>query len=161
MSLEFAQTSASLSWQQSKANTPFVKTSQGPDAVANNFVWTTGVGGANEVLTYYLTLAASTHQDIDLQTGTNLLGESVNLVRVYGIQVLPEDGDCVVSPGNPHGLVWFFGASSNSVTVPLGGIFNFSNPVATTVDVTHHTFRFENPSSTAPVSVKIAIIGGT
>lgn len=161
MALDFAQTSASLSWQQSQTNTPFTKTSQGPDAVSSNFVWTTGAGDANAVLTYSQTIAASGDYDLELQNGTDLLNLPVVLTRVYAIQIQPDGADVIVKPSAVDGLQWFFGNLNDTITVPDGGIFNYSNPLPTTVDATHKKINIENASGANPVVVKIAIIGGT
>lgn len=160
MALTVAQTAASISWQQKQTNTPFKDTVQGTDQVSNNFVWSTDAGAADAVLTYSLTIAANTNTDINLQSATNLLNQSVTLVRAYAIQVQPTGGAVIMKPSATDGLNWFFGDVSDTITVPSGGIFNYSNPLATTVSGSAKKLNFANPSLTDAITVQIAIIGG-
>lgn len=162
MSVQFAQTSSTISWQLTQDNDPFSQTSQGPDSAGANFSWTTGGTGVTAVMAKQYTIAISSSQTIDLLSQTNLLNQSDVFARVYAIEVLPTGSNCVISPAATDPLVWFFGSATDSVTVKAGGTFLLANPDDESNAITAGASKLTltNPSATDILVVKLIIIGG-
>ncbi len=138
---------ASLTFAESVDNTGgFVPTTMGTDSVSFN------LGGIslttyNQLFAAQYTIAVSGTQTIDLTTLTNFVCESFSFNGVISIMLLPTGSSCTLSPGASNALQWFFGGTTQSVTVPAGGLFVFSAPASgpsTTVDGTHKTLKLAN-----------------
>jgi hypothetical protein len=162
MSVQFAQSSSSISWQLTQDNSPFTQTYQGPDSAGNNFAWTTGGSNVTAVLAKQYTIAASGSQTVDLLAQDNLLNLEDVFTRVYGIEVIPAGSDCVISPAADSPLIWFFGSPDDTVTVKAGGMFLLANTDGNEDSVSPGASKLTltNPSTTAILTVKLIIIGG-
>lgn len=159
MALDFANVSISAAWQQTKANTGFQPTVQGPDSLALNTVYTVGSSNANSIYVAQGTLVAAASTTIDLYSFTDQLGQSIQMVRVYAIIAKATTDSLKIEPGASNPLTWFFSGTSPAITIPAGGGFCFSQATAATVSSTVRNIKISNPGSVT-MTYNIAIIGG-
>lgn len=159
MALDFANVSFGATWQQTKANTGFANTVQGPDGLSLNVALPVGASAANSIYVARGTLAASAATTIDLYSFTDQLGQSIAMVRVYALVVKTATDTLKIEPGSSNPLNWFFGGTTPSVTIPAGGGMTFYQPTAATVSSTVRNIKLTNTGS-ATLTYDIAIIGG-
>lgn len=159
MSLDFATITLGANWQQRKTNTGFADTVQGPDGLSYNVSYTVGASAANSIYVAQGTLAASASATVDLFSFTDQLGQAVSMVRVYAMIVNSTNSSLKVEPGATNPLVWFFGGTTPSITVPSGGSMAFGQPAATTVSATARNIKLTNTGAVS-LTYDIAIIGG-
>lgn len=159
MALDFATVTITGTWQQSKTNTGFSPTIQGPDSISQSTALTVGSSAANSLYAATGTLAASASSTIDLQSFTDILGQAITMTRVYSIIVKTTDDSLKIEPGSSNGLSWFFGGTTPSITIPAGGAMGFVQTTAATVDATHKTIKLTNTGSVT-LTYNISIIGG-
>lgn len=150
-----------ITWSMSKANTGYADTKNGPTSASFSL---SGVDIANYNYLYVasLTVAPSATTTIDLSSLTSLLGEAINFTKVLTIVVTTTGNQITVATGATNGLVWFFGGTSPTITIPTGGMFAFSEAATstgTTVDATHKTLKFTNNGATTNATVKVQILG--
>lgn len=105
-----------------------------------------------------------------LDNFTNLVGETVTPGHALGLIVAPSgiNAQCKVAPGSTNPLTWFFGTSSDSVTIPVtassgnGGGFVLTGPydyAGQVIDSTHKTIRITNQGS-GNLSCSVGVIVG-
>lgn len=159
MALDFATVTITGTWQQSKTNTGFSPTIQGPDAISQSTALTVGASNANSLYAATGTLAAAATLTIDLQSFTDQLGQAITMTRAYSIIVKTTGAALKVEPGASNGLVWFFAGTTPSITIPADGAMGFVQPTAATVDATHKTIKLTNVGAVS-LTYNISIIGG-
>jgi hypothetical protein len=159
MALDFASISITSNWQQSKANTGYANTVQGPDGLSLNISYTVGSSAANSIYVVQGTLAASASTTVDLFSFTDQLGQSVSMVRVYAIIAKTADSSLKVEPGATNPLTWFFGGTTPSLTIPSGGGFCFAQNTAATVSASARNIKLTNTGAVT-LTYNLAIIGG-
>lgn len=153
-----------LSWSLSKPITGFSSATQGSDSVSSTL---NGINVAtyNQLFAAQYALPAAGTQTVDLSAFTNLVGESTGFGHVTLLYVLVTgtNANVAVSPGAANGLVWFFGAADQSVSVPANAAFTFSagsSGPGAVVDATHKNLLFTNYGSGA-ATVKVIAVGST
>lgn len=159
MALSFANVSMSMAWEQFKTNTGYANTIQGPSGLDLNLAYTVGSTAANSIYVTQGTLAASANTTVDLFSFTDLLGQSISMVRVYAIMLKAATDSLKIEPGATNPLTWFFGGTTPSITIPAGGGFLFSQTTAATVSSTVRNLKLSNPGSVT-MTYNIAVIGG-
>jgi hypothetical protein len=159
MALDFANVSFGATWQQTKANTGFANTVQGPDGLALNASLSVGSSSANSIYVAQGTLAASASTTIDLYSFTDQLGQSIAMVRVYALVVKTTGDTLKIEPGASNPLTWFLGGTSPSISIPAGGGMTFYQPTAATASSTARNIKLSNTGSVT-LTYDIAIIGG-
>ena len=161
MALDLAQVSIAATWQQSKANTGFASTVQGPDSNALLATLAVGASDADSVYAASGTIASAGTVSIDLQSFTDQLGQAITMTRVYAMLVQTATGSLKVEPHGTNGLVWFFSGTTPAITLPPGGGFCFLQTTSQTVDATHKVVKLTNTGSPAvTLTYKITILGG-
>lgn len=156
-----ASTSLNMAWSQQKSTTGFTAVSQGPDSISLSVSPSlTGVSPMNIVFSETRTLAAAGSKTYDLTTAGSLydlIGQPLNLARVFAIGIYSTSGTVVLSPGASNGLEWFMGGTSPTITITEGAGFLFTSPTPSTVDGTNKTLTV---TSSAGGTYKIVIYGG-
>jgi len=162
MPLTTATLNNQLSFTLTRTNTGFNATKANNNSVTFNLNGL-NVTTFNQVFAQQYTLAAAANQDIDLTSLTNLVYESFSFGHALLLMVTATGSQCTVTPGPTNGLQWFFGGSTQSVIIPAGGFFCFSEPVTGpghVVDSTHKVLRFTNSGGTS-LTLNVAILGST
>ncbi len=134
------------------------------------FVWASGTGAnqADQMWSDERTLTASSTEDLDL-TGTalqNPFGVNIAFARIKGVIVyaLPANTNNVVVGNVTNGIVGWFGAATQSISVRPGGMFAIFAPDATAYTVTAGTadlLHIANSGAGTSVTYDIVIIGAT
>ena len=153
--------SASLQTAMSATNTGFGSTTEGPDGDSFNLSGISTSTWTNSLKKQYTVLAAGT-QSVDFRSFTNLVNESVTAGHILAIWVKTSGGEITMQTGASNGLVWFFGGTTPSITIPSGGIFMFSLPTSNAgqvLDGTHKVFDFVNNGGTTTTLTVIALVG--
>jgi hypothetical protein len=144
-----------ISYTLQKTNTGLPPTVAGP--ASEGYVYDQPAG-ANQVYAAEITLAASATQDINLNSFTNLVGESVTGIGAYSLFLMPTGADVKITPSPSNGISWFF--DSTGLTVPDGGELKWSQPIAATVSSGAGSLRLTNTSGSASVVVTIVVVVG-
>lgn len=156
-----ASTSFNMAWSQQKTTPGFLSVSQGPDSISLSVSPSlTGLTPMNIVFSETRTLAASGSKTYDFTTAGalyDLIGQPLNLSRVFSIGIYSTTGISVLSPGASNGLEWFMGGTSPTITIAEGAGFMFTSPAPATVDGTNKTLTV---SSSAGCTYKLVIFGG-
>ena len=162
MPLTAASFNTVLAWTQSKTNPAAGNTNQGPDSQSFNLGGLT-VATFNQLYVATFTLAASASQTIDVTSLTNLIGESFSFGHTLTLLILPTGSQCTVQPGGTNPLQWFFGGTTQSITVTAGGMLAYSEPVAgpgAVVSSSHKTLELTNSGVTS-LTVTLVLLGST
>src|SRR5579885_880511 len=153
---------AQVSWALSRTNPPFGNSTEGPDT---EFFSLNGISTTtfNQLAANQYTITSSSTTNIDLTSLTNLLYESFSFGHVLSIMVLPTGDQVTLAPGASNGLVWFFGSSSQSITIPAGGCFVFSLPPSASGQVVNSTHKILSltASGAGSSTVTVVILGST
>jgi hypothetical protein len=157
MSVDIATVVGSISWVQSKTNTGFVKTKQGPDQLS--ITQTPSTSTYNRIYAASGTLAASGTTTIDLQGVTDYLGQSLTLTKIIALQFTATGSNFSYEPGASNGLTWFLSGTSPVVTVKDGGFFLIGDGTYGTVSGSAKTIKITNVGATSG-TYEIALIGG-
>jgi hypothetical protein len=165
MPLQQVNLTSSLQWILTKVVTGFAPIQQGADSVTSNL---SGINLStfNQLFAQQFTLSASGGTStFDLSTFTNPAGESTGFGHVLCIevQVTGTGANVALSPGASNGLVWFFGGTSPTVSVPAGATFIFTNAASATgqvVDSTHKNLTLTNNGS-GVATVRVVCVGST
>jgi len=156
-----ASTSMNLSWSQQKTTSGFTAVSQGPDSMSLSVSPSlTGLTPMNIIFSETRTLAASGSKTYDFTTAGSLydlIGQPLNLSRVFSVGLVSTTGTIVFGPGASNGLEWFLGGTTPSITLTEGAGFLFTSGTPTTVSGTDKTLTV---SSSAGATYKIVIFGG-
>lgn len=107
----------------------------------------------------------NSYVEFDISSFTNLVGETVTTGHVLSLMITPTGtgATCVLSPGASNGLTWFFGGTSPTLTIPIGGVeVHSDSPTGpgTVVDSTHKTLRITNGGS-ANLTASVVIVLST
>lgn len=162
MSLSQFNINCSILYAETSPNSAFGPTTTSP--LVNNFnLNDINLGTFPLLLASNITLAGSggtTTYDLfdfeDLLNNDQVMGHSL------GIFIMPTGADVVLTPGASFPLTWFFGGSTQSITIPNGGIFLLSNPYSATgqvVDATHRTLKLTN-NGVASSNIYFFVVGG-
>ena len=167
MSLSAVNLNVNFGWSLIKAHTGFLNSGYPaggtPDALAFSLV---GLAATiNQAMVRQDTIATSANIDIDVSAYTDLCDNAVTLTKALSLILIPvgTTGILTLSPSSSNGLVWFFGGTAPTVSIPCGGIFVFSlGPTATAqvIDGTHKKLNLANTGATSLV-VTTALLGGT
>jgi hypothetical protein len=137
-----------------KTNTGFPPTTFGP--ASEGYVYTQPAG-ANQLYAAEFTIAASGTQTIDLNSFTNLAGESVTGIGAYSLFVMPVGSPITIGPGASDGLNWFWG--SGTIPIPDGGELKYSQPAAQTVSSSACNVKLTNTGSGSTVVTIVVVVG--
>lgn len=126
----------------------------------------TGNNQINTVFSDRRTLAASANEDLDL-SGTALqdtFGANLALTKVKAILIkaaATNTNNVVVKPGASNGFTGPFGAATHTQSIPPGGVWMVSAPLAgwTVTAATADLLNVANSSSGTSVTYEIAIVG--
>jgi hypothetical protein len=163
MPLTNASLTMNLAWAMNRVSAGgYSPLTQGNDSVTYN------LGGLdiavfNQLYAVQLSLATGISQTIDVTSLTNLVYETFSYGHITTIVVLPTGSKVTIQPGASNPLTWFFGGSTQSVTVPAGGVFLFSTDAGGDGDVaitTNKTLEFTNSGST-PLLCDVILLGST
>lgn len=162
MSLSQFNINCSILYAQTSPNNAFGPTAVGP--LINSFnLNNLNFGQFNLLLASNVTLAGSGGTTtFDLFSFEDLLNNNQAMGHSLGIFIMPTGADVVLQPGASLPLTWFFGGSTQTVTIPNGGIFLLSNPYNATgqvVDATHRTLKLTNNGG-SPSNVYFFVVGG-
>ena len=158
MSVDISGVVGEINWSQSKTNTAFVKTKQGPDKITSSLTPSTTT--FNRIYAVSGTLAASASVTIDLQGVTDYLAQSLTLTSIIAIMVKATTTDMIYSPGTSNGLTWFLGGTTPTITVRAGGFFLIGDGSAGTVSGSAKTIKITNASASLSGTYELALIGG-
>jgi len=101
-----------------------------------------GANQANKVFSDTRTLASNTSENLDLVGGlTDSFGASIALSKIKAIIIVADPANTTtLTVGNvANGIVAPFGAATQSISVPPGGMFMVANPGAAGFAVTDAT----------------------
>lgn len=157
MSVDISTVVGQISWTQSKANTGYTKTKQGPDQISVSLAPDTTT--YNRIYATSGTLAASASVTIDLQGVTDYLGQSLTLTKIIAIQLTATGSTMKYEPGATNGLTWFLSGTSPAITVRDGGFFLVGDGTYGTVNGTAKTITITNTGAVSG-SYGLALIGG-
>lgn len=146
-----------ITWTQSKTNTNFSTTKQGPDQVSVTL--TPDTTTYNRIYATSGTLAASASVTIDLQGVTDYLGQSLTLTKIIAIELSATGSAMKYEPGASNGLSWFLSGTSPALTVQSGGFFLVGDGTFATVSGSAKTITITNTGAVSG-TYKIALIGG-
>ncbi len=156
-----ASTNMSMAWSQQKTTPGFTAVTQGPDSISLSVSPSlTGLTPMNIVFSETNTLAAAGSKTYDFTTAGalyDLIGQPLNLSRVFAVGIYSTSGTITFAPGASNGLEWFLGGTSPTITITEGAGFLFTSPTPTTVDGTNKTITV---ASSAGATYKIVIYGG-
>jgi hypothetical protein len=171
MPLNTVQLSNSFAWQlQNGTSTGFEPVTQGTDNIQVNLQGIQ-VTTWNQLFAANYSLSASGGTTtFDLTSFTNLAFESVTLGHVLAIVVdnttaTGTGSNVAIGPASSDGLQWFWGGTSQTISLPDGYSFVLTGPVGgtsvgTAVSGTSKKITLTNNGSGA-ATVQIAILGST
>ena len=159
MSISTSGISGEISWTQTKTNTGFLVTRQGPDKVDPALAPSTTT--YNEVLAVQGTLAASANTTINLNSFTNLLGQAVTVTKGIGFIIKAAAADLKIEPGATNPLGWWWGGTTPSITIKAGGFFLIGDGGTATIGSSACNLKITNLSGSLTASYTVAFLGGT
>lgn len=162
MSLSQFNINCSILYAETSPNSAFGPTTINP--LINSFnLNNLSLGQFPLLLASNVTLAGSGGTTTyDLSGFEDLLNNNQSMVHALGIFIMPTGADVVLSPGASNPLTWFFGGSTQSITIPNGGIFLLSNPYNASgqiVDGTHKTLKLTN-NGVSSSNIYFFVVGG-
>ena len=134
---------ANLTWALQNASAAFGPSSQGPLTLAFSLA-NINFATVNQIYTNALTLGSGANADADFYSFTNGVGESTGFLHIQAIFVTvtaASASSVTLGNGSANPLVWFFGGTAPTITIPPGGMFMFSVPVGGTLAVVSSTVR--------------------
>lgn len=156
MALTSATLSLALQYAFEKANTGFADTKVGP----KRRTYTLGSSAAWDSLRLVeYSIAASGTQTIDMSAFTDLAGTAITPSKALVLILIPTGAGVKLEPGASDPLTWFFAGTTPSVSIPVGGLFVYAEPVGQTVDATHKNLKLTNLSGS--VTLTVDVIAGT
>ena len=159
MSLSLSGISGEITWTQTKANTGFILTRQGPDKVSLSLSPATGT--YNEVYAVQGTLAASATTTLNLNSFTNLIGQSVTATKGIGFIIRATDASLKIEPGATNPLGWWWGGTTPSITIKAGGFFLIGDGSVATISGSDCNLKITNLSGSVTATYTVAFLGGT
>lgn len=159
MSISLSGISGEITWTQTKSNTGFIVTRQGPDKV--DVALSPATATYNEVYAVQGTLAASANTTINLNSFTNLLGQSVTATKGIGFIIKAAAADLKIEPGATNPLGWWWGGTTPSITVKAGGFFMIGDGGTATISGSACNLKITNLSGSVVATYTIAFLGGT
>lgn len=157
MSVDISTVVGQITWTQSKTNTGYAKTKQGPDQLSVSL--TPDTTTYNRIYSTTGTLAASASVTIDLQSVTDLLGQSLTLTKIIAIQMSATDSTMKYEPGASNGLSWFLSGTSPAISVRAGGFFLVGDGTFGVVSGSAKTITITNTGAVSG-TYELALIGG-
>jgi len=157
MSVDISAVVGQISWSQSRTNTGFVKTKQGPDQLS--ITQSPDTTTYNRIYAVSGTLAASASTTIDLQGVTDYLGQSLTLTKIIAFQLTATTAAMKYEPGASNGLTWFLSGTTPAVTVQAGGFFLIGDGTYGTVSGSAKNIKITNVGAVSG-TYEIALIGG-
>lgn len=137
-------------------------------------------GGADELISYVVSIAGGGTATIDFTSLTNILqtaGISLARVKFIAIRLLNVADDSVVGTAATYVTVGanatnpffsqsgsgFLATNTSSLDVPSGGVFAFGTPSAAgvLVDGTHKILKIVNGDGAVTAKVQLSLVGGT
>ena len=159
MSLSLSGISGEITWTQTKTNTGFLVTRQGPDKVDLSLSPSTTT--YNEVLAVQGTLAASANTTINLNSFTNLLGVAATCTKGIGFIIKATAADLKIEPGASNPLGWWWGGTTPSITIKAGGFFLIGDGGTATISASACNLKITNLSGSVTATYTIGFLGGT
>lgn len=159
MSLSLSGISGEITWTQTKTNTGFIVTRQGPDKVSLSLSPATAT--YNEVYAVQGTLAASATTTLNLNSFTNLIGQSVNATKGIGFIIRATDANLKIEPGATNPLGWWWGGTTPSITIKAGGFFLIGDGSVATISGAACNLKITNLSGSVTATYTVAFLGGT
>jgi hypothetical protein len=155
---------AAVNFTLTNPASPFGPATLGPSQ--NNYNWQgTGVGIPNDAFAQQFSLAAGAHNEFDLFSFTDQVGNATGFAHVFAILVIAaaaNPGQFLLAPGTTNGLAaWFLPAAG--VTVNPGAMeMHAENNTVTgiVVDATHRTLRVTNNGGSTGV-LTVIVFGST
>lgn len=157
MSVDNSTVVGQITWTQSKTNTGYAKTKQGPDQLSVSLSPDTTT--YNRIYATSGTLAASATVTIDLQGVTDYLGQSLTLTKIIAIQLKATGSTMKYEPGASNGLTWFLSGTSPAITVRDGGFFIVGDGTFGVVSGSAKNITITNTGATSG-TYELALIGG-
>lgn len=151
-----------LQWQFARTNTGFGDTDQGVDSLDFN-LGAISLSTFNQLAPQQVTIAPGAKFTLDLTALQNLVYEAFGLGHALSLFILPVGAPVKIAPGASNPLVWFFGASTQWVTIPDGGLILYSEPVTgpgSPVSGAAKTLDFTNVG-TGTLTLTLAVLGST
>lgn len=157
MSVDNSAVVGQINWTQSKVNSGYTKTKQGPDQLSVSLSPDTTT--YNRIYAVSGTLAASASVTIDLQGVTDYLGQSLTLTKIIAIQLSAEGSTMKYEPGASNGLSWFLSGTSPAISIRSGGFFLVGDGTFGVVSGSAKTITVTNTGATSG-TYNLALIGG-
>lgn len=158
MSVDISAVVGQISWSQSKTNTGFVKTKQGPDQLS--VTQSPSTTTYNRIYAVEGTLAGAASVTIDLQSITDYLGQSLVLTKIVAFMLKATTTGMKYEPGASNGLTWFLAGTTPSITVQAGGFFLIGDGATFVVTASDKTIKITNIHASTTGTYEIALIGG-
>lgn len=157
MSVNISSVVGQITWTQSKTNTGYGTTRQGPDQLSVSLSPDTTT--YNRIYATSGTLASSASVTIDLQGVTDYLGQSLTLTKIIALQLSATGSNMKYEPGASNGLTWFLSGTTPAVTVKDGGFFLIGDGTFGTVSGSAKTITITNTGATSG-TYSVALVGG-
>jgi hypothetical protein len=151
--------SGEITWTQTKTNTGFLVTRQGPDKIELGLA--PAIATYNEVYAVQGTLAGSATVTLNLNSFSNLLGQAVTATKGIGLMVKATAADLKIEPGATNPLAWFWGGTTPSVTIKAGGFFLIGDGGTATISASTCNLKITNLSGSITATYSVAFLGGT
>lgn len=146
-----------IQWSQTKNNTGFAPTKQGPDYIADSIA--PPINTINELFAENRVLAAAASHTYDLTTMVNFFGEDISFNKARALHLAVAGGQIELSPGVSDPLTWFFGGTTPSITLPDGSFITMGMGTNATVSGSAKNLTVTNTGATS-ATYQITIIGG-
>jgi hypothetical protein len=165
MSLTVSAINVATQWTQTRSNSPFGTSTQGPDSLV--YSATPSTTTYSEVYLGSYSVAASGTQNLDFRSFTSTLGASVTATKIIAIMLKATatvtGAKMKIEPGASNALTWFFGGTSPYIELEVGtdgACFFAGEGVAETVDGTHKNILITN-SGTQTMTLSVYGLVGT
>lgn len=160
MPLLSANLNSTIQWSLIQNNTPFTSTTQQGALTFNLGSLNTSI--FNEIFVVQYVIPANDTQVIDLTIMEDLLNNDFAFGHALTLFIIPTGSNCTLSPGTSYPLQWFFGGTTQSVTITNGGFLCYSEPVSGPGSIVSPTARtLLLTAGNAQLTVSVGIIGST
>lgn len=166
MSLTESAINWTTTWTQTKSNSPFQSTTQGPDSLSLQLAPSTTT--YSEVFVNSYSIAAAGTQAIDFRSFTSAVGSSVTATKIIAMMLKATatvtGAKMKVEPHATNGLTWFFGGTSPYIELEIGTsscCLCISEGVAETVDATHRQLLVTNSGTQTLTLYVYGLVGTT
>jgi hypothetical protein len=161
MPLSTVNLNTQVSWMLTTTNAYGTTTSEGPDSLQWN-LGSINVGVWDQLFASAYTLAPGSSTTINLQSLTNLVGESFAFGGILYLQVVSYTGSVTLSPGASNPFPLHFGGTTPTWTVQPGGLFVSGEPTSGGVLVTSSAcnIKFANTGAMT-CQFDLVIVGDT